>query len=94
MKADLPPWRIGRKRQLADGVEDDLELGVVFVFQRRKLPGEFRVGEEHLAQTDKCAHNRDVDLHGTRTPQDAGKHGDALLSEGVGKITAATATAL
>src|SRR5439155_26650408 len=37
MKADLPPWRIGRKRQLADGVEDDLELGVVFVFQERSI---------------------------------------------------------
>src|SRR5947208_11737811 len=94
VKADFPPGRIGRKHQLANGVEDDLELGVIFVFQRRELPGEFCVREEHLAQTDKCAHDGDVDLHGTRTPQDAGEHGDALLSEGVGSVTAATATAL
>src|SRR6266446_4107721 len=111
MKTDFPPGRIGRKHQLADGVEDDFELGVIFVFQRRKLAGEFRVGQEHLAQTDKCAHDGDVDslfpnrsvaspcdqyslsngvparridLHGTRTPQDAGEHRDALLGEGVG----------
>ena len=94
MKADLPLGRSWRKHQLADGVEDDLELGVIFVFERRKLAGELCVRKEHLAQTDKCAHDGDVDLHGTRTPQDAGKHGDALLSEGVGKVTATTATAL
>src|SRR5437660_7613857 len=61
MKPDLSLWWSWRKHQLADGVEDDLELGVIFVFQRRKLPGEFRVREEHLAQTDKCAHDGDVD---------------------------------
>ena len=92
MKPDLSLRRSWRKHQLADGVEDDLELGVIFVFQRRKLAGEFCVREEHLAQTDKCAHDGDVNLHSTRTPQDAGEH--ALLGEGVGKVTATTATAL
>jgi hypothetical protein len=43
MKADLPPGQIGRKHQLADGVEDDLELGVIFVFQRRKLASATRL---------------------------------------------------
>src|SRR5439155_16029216 len=94
MKADFPPGRIGGKHQLANGVEDDLELGVIFVFKRGELASEFRVGEEHLAQTDKCAHDGDVDLHGTRTPQDAREHRDALLSKGVGSVTATAATAL
>ena len=57
MKSDLSPRRIGRKHQLADGVEDDLELGVVFVFQRGELAGKFRVREKHLAQTHKGAHD-------------------------------------
>src|SRR5947208_7986449 len=82
------------KHQLADGFENDLKLGVVFVFERGKLAGKFRIREEHLAQAHKCAHDGDVDLHGPRTPQHAGKHRDALLGEGVGKITTATATAL
>src|SRR5437870_13402628 len=67
MKPDLSLWWSWRKHQLADGVEDDLELGVVFVFQRRKLAGQFCVGEEHLAQSHKCAHDRNVNLHGALT---------------------------
>src|SRR5437899_7262670 len=59
-------------------------LSVVFVFERRKLAGKFRIREEHLAQAHKCAHDGDVDLHGPRTPQDAGKHRDALFGEGIG----------
>ena len=94
METDLSLWRNWRKHQLADRVEDDLKLGVVFVFERGKLASKFRIREEHLAQAHKCAHDGDIDLYGPRTPQDAGKHRDALLGEGVGKITTATATAL
>ena len=94
METDLSLWQSWRKHQLADGVEDDLKLGVVFVFERGKLAGKFRIREEHLAQAHKCAHDGDIDLYGPRTPQDAGKHRDALLGEGVRKITTATATAL
>jgi len=32
MKTDFPPGRSGGSSQLADGVEDDFELGVIFVF--------------------------------------------------------------
>jgi hypothetical protein len=72
METDLSLWRSWRKHQLADGVEDDLKLGVVFVFERGKLAGKFRIREEHFAQAHKCAHDGDVDLHGPRTPQGAG----------------------
>jgi hypothetical protein len=37
METDLSLWRSWRKHQLADGVENDLKLGVVFVFERGKL---------------------------------------------------------
>ena len=94
MKPDLSLWRSRRKHEFADGVEDNLEVGVVSIFERGELAGEFRIREEHLAQTHKCAHDGDVDLHGPRTPQDAGEHGDALLGKGVGKVTATTATML
>src|SRR5436309_12398645 len=36
-------------------------LSVVFVFERGKLAGKFRIREEHLAQAHKCAHDGDVD---------------------------------
>jgi len=49
METDLSLWRSWRKHQLADRVEDDLKLGVVFVFERGKLAGKFRIREEHLA---------------------------------------------
>jgi len=39
METDLSLWRSWRKHQLADGVEDDLKLGVVFVFECGKLAG-------------------------------------------------------
>src|SRR2546425_10511054 len=81
MKPDLSLWWSWRKHQLADGVEDDFELGVVFVFQRRKLAGQFCVGEEHLAQTDKCAHDRDVNLHGAFAIEHARQHRHALFGE-------------
>ena len=56
METDLSLWRNWRKHQLADRVEDDLKLGVVFVFERGKLAGKFRIREEHLAQAHKmCA---------------------------------------
>src|SRR6266700_2611195 len=77
LRRGLPPMRRSGPR---------CDFGVTF--ERGKLTGKFRIREEHLAQAHKCAHDGDVDLHGPRTPQDAGKHRDALF----GKITAATAT--
>src|SRR5438876_9862361 len=60
METDLSLWRSWWKHQLADRVEDDLKLGVVFVFERGKLASKFRIREEHLAQAHKCAHDGDV----------------------------------
>src|SRR5438270_4698354 len=57
MKADLSPRRIGRKHQFADGVEDDLELGVIFVFEVSEFTREIGIGEKHLAQANKRAHD-------------------------------------
>src|SRR6266700_626860 len=84
MKPDLSLWRSWRKHQLADGIEDNLELSVIFLFQCSKLAGEFCIREEHLTQAHEGTHDGDVDLHGTRTPQNAGEHCDTLLGEGHG----------
>src|SRR5438552_2210699 len=64
VKPDLSLWRSWRKHQLADGVEDNLKLGVVFVFEGGQLASEIRVRKKQLAQAYKCTHDGDVDLHG------------------------------
>ena len=35
-----------------------------------------------MSHTDEGAHDVDVDFDGFGTPEDAGKHGDALFGEG------------
>ena len=40
------------------------------------------VGEQVLAHVDEGSHDVDVDFDGFGTPEDAGKHGDALFGEG------------
>src|SRR5438874_9772425 len=49
MKADLSPRRSWRKHQLADGVEDNLELRVILVFEISELTREIGIREKHLA---------------------------------------------
>src|SRR5436853_7068328 len=89
MKTDLPPRRLRRKHQFADGIEDNLELRVIFVFEISELTREIGIGEKHLAQAHKRAHDGDVNLHGTRTPQDAREHRDTLLGKGERRQAAA-----
>ena len=46
---------------------------------------------QHPPQANESAHDFHVDLHGLRAAQDAGKHRDALLGEGVGCVARAAA---
>lgn len=67
--------------ELADGVEDELELLVVigvFGFERLDFLGEQGVRVHQAAELDEGPHDGDVDLHGAGRAKDAGKHGDAL----------------
>lgn len=43
------------------------------------------VGRQQLPQPHEGAHDLDVDLNGTGAVQNAGKHGDTLFGEGVGR---------
>src|SRR3990170_828931 len=76
----------GRRRlhELADGVEDHLELCVVLLLKRFELAFQVGVGDGQCPHADEGAHDLDVDLDGARAPEDAGEHGYALLREGVG----------
>lgn len=53
-----------RGHELADSVEDDFELGVVFPFEGGELSGQVFVFGQYPAKLDEGAHNLDVDLDG------------------------------
>src|SRR5947209_1009000 len=94
MKPDLTFWFFRWRHQFADRIEDDLKLGVVFLFQCREFAGKIGIGEKHLTQADECAHDRDVHVHGAFAAQNAREHRHALLGEGVRQIAAPTAPGL
>ena len=89
MKSNFTPGssiRQARLHQCSDRVEDNLELLIVLILQRGELAREVSIRCEHLPELHEGPHDGDVDLHRARAAQDAGKHGDALLGEGVGAI--------
>ena len=94
METAVKPVHDGRSRKrrwpaeqkLADGVKNHPELGVVLFLQRLKLPGQVCMGGKHLAQSNECAHDFDIDLDGTLTSQHAGKHCYALLGKHIGQV--------
>jgi hypothetical protein len=79
--------------ELFDGLEDELELLVVvgvFFLEGFDFLGQERIGIHQPPELHEGAHDGDVHLHRALGPQHAGKHGDALLGEGVGEIGPAT----
>ncbi len=63
-------WFRWRSHQLANGFEDDIELLAMLLIpplQVRDLAGKLIDGKNHLPQTDKSAHDGDVDLNGAGT---------------------------
>ena len=57
LKPDSPPLGLRRGHEFPDGVEDHLELRVVFLFQGLQLTGQVRMGSQNPAQTDKGSHD-------------------------------------
>ena len=72
--------------ELFDGVEHDLEVLVVFLFELFDFLGEELVGLHQGAELDEGAHDGDVDLDGALGTEDGGEHGDTLFGEGVGEV--------
>jgi hypothetical protein len=75
-----------RGHQLADCVEHDLELPVVFRFQIIQPLCHFPVVPDQIAQAHERAHDFHVDPYSLFALQHRGQHGDSLLSERVRRI--------
>lgn len=75
-----------------DRLEDNLKLFVVPALKRGKLPRELRVIGEQFPHSYEGPHDFHVDEHGPIAAQETGKHGRALLGEGVGLRTASAPT--
>src|SRR5574337_1256971 len=60
-----------RRHELSDGVEDDLELGVVLFLQAVEPARKIPIRSNEPAKMDKGPHDLDVDLDGTLAIQDA-----------------------
>ena len=89
MKAEFFCGWSGCCDELFDGLEDELELLVVigvFFLEGFDFLGEQGIGVHQAAELDEGAHDGDVHLHGAGGAEDAGKHGDALLGEGVVEV--------
>src|SRR5438309_157142 len=81
VKTDFGLWRLGwwQGHELADGVENGLELGIVFSLKVGQLASEISIREQEFAQAHERTHDSDVHLDSPGAPQDAGKHGYPLL---------------
>ena len=85
VEAALRRWI--RSHDLANRIKHDLELAVILALKRLQFPRQVGVALQHPSEPDERAHNLDVNLHGARTAQDAGEHGNALFGECVRRCT-------
>ena len=72
-----------------DGIEDYLELRIVFLLKGVELLGELGVRSQHLTEANEGAHDLNV-LYGSRASQHTRQHGYALLGERVREVAAAS----
>src|SRR5437879_2194443 len=86
-KSDPTMGHHWRSHQLANGIKNYLELGIIFLLQLVKTFGQFLIGTNHFSQAHEGPHDFNVDLHSAFAPQDAGQHGNAMLSESIGSST-------
>ena len=82
-------WR-GRFHELADGVEDDMELAIVLPFQLIEASDKSLVRGDHFSKLNKRSHNGNIYLDCAFAVQHAGDHGDTLFGEYIGQISATT----
>src|SRR4030042_4927080 len=62
LKPNAAAFWFRRGHKLSDSFKNNLELGIVFLFQFIESFGQFFVGGKHLARLNKCPHNLDITL--------------------------------
>src|SRR5215471_14968154 len=77
-------WR----HEIANRIEDDSELRVVFFLQRCELAREIGVGSKHLAQPNKRPYDLDAHFDSTRRAKHCRQHCDAMFGENVRRVAA------
>ena len=81
-------WR--RQHELTDGVEYHLDLLVVTLLKVIEAVGQISVAGEDLPEAHEGSHDLEVDEYGPLAAQNPREHGNTLLGEGIGEISAAT----
>src|SRR5437016_5097914 len=82
-KTDRPARPANRGHELTDRLEYDFEFAVELALERRTLARQSDIRLNRLAQMDEGSHDFDVHANRPRAAQDARKHRDALLGEGI-----------
>ena len=83
MKSDTSAFHGWRLHELTDGVEDDLELRLILLFQRSQFPREFNVRSQHLAEPDKGTDDCNTGLHCHGAVQHIGNYEGSMFGESI-----------
>src|SRR6476661_1197120 len=95
VKADLAFRFLRRSHQLSDCFDDRIDFLIVLAdatFEVRKFLCELTICLKRLTQFYERAHDGDVHFHRPRAVKHTRQHDHALLSEGVGAMTATATT--
>ena len=85
-EADSLAWRFRWVHELAYGIEDDAETGVVTLLEFRDFAGETRHGKGHAAQADKRTHHGHAHLDGLGAIEHVGGHDGPVFGERIRQI--------
>jgi hypothetical protein len=96
-EADASALGRGRVHELTNGAQDrgdgfvvSGEIPVESGFELIEAPAEFAVRSKQLAHPDERSHDLDVDGNRALAAQSRGKHRNALLGEGSGRLARTT----
>ncbi len=76
--------------QGADNIRDHSIVAFQFLLKLCELGGKFAMGREHLAETNKGAHNKKAHFNGTGRMENLGGHERSVLGKNPWEIDGAT----
>jgi hypothetical protein len=94
-ESDAPGFRGRRFHELADGVEEGVNLSVMpthFPFELCQFARQYLVAHSQFPELYERSHNGDIYMNGPLTAQHAREHGDTLFREYVGRVSATSSS--